>query len=78
MFVVGALIGVLESSPAADVVDENCLEFDATLLHIVEQPLERFASLDAQATLAFVGVRANDFISPGAGVLSDCGRLVLG
>ena len=71
VFVIGALVGVLEPAPAADVVDEDDLEVSLARLHISDQLLESLPAIDAQTALALVGVGADDLdVAPG-GVLAD-------
>jgi hypothetical protein len=52
VLVIGALIGVLESPPAADVVDQDDLKIGFARLDITDQLLQRDASIDAQPALA--------------------------
>ena len=90
VLVVGALVGVLEPAPAADVVDEDRREVGAAGLHVVDQPSQRLAAVDVEAALALVGVGPDDLEAaalrrtrgsrlPGsrsstAGARSTCGR----
>jgi hypothetical protein len=77
VLVVRAFVGVLESAPAADVVDEDDLEIGLARLHVGDQLLERLPAVDAQPALALVGVGADDLdVAPG-GVLADLVALVL-
>lgn len=76
VFVIGALIGVLESAPAADVIDQNDLEVRAACLDVLDQLLQRPPPIDAQAALALVGIGANDFDVAPSRVLADLVGLV--
>ncbi|MNE64665.1 hypothetical protein D3C80_1600870 [compost metagenome] len=78
VLVVGAFIGVLETPPAADVVDEDGLEVGPPGLDIGQQPLERVPALDLQAALALVGVGLDDLEATACGVGRYDVRLVLG
>ena len=60
VLVVGALVGVLEAAPAADVVDQHHLEVGAAALDVGDQPLQLVAALQPQPALALVGIAAND------------------
>jgi hypothetical protein len=60
VLVIGALVGVLEPAPAADVVDQDDLEVGLAGLDVLDQLLQGDAAVDAQAALAFVGVGADD------------------
>jgi hypothetical protein len=44
VLVVGALVGVLEAAPAADVVDQHHLEVGAAALDVGDQPLQLVAA----------------------------------
>ena len=78
VLVVGALVGVLEPPPAADVVDQHHLEVGAPALDVGDQPLQLVAALQPQPALALVGIGANDQQAVPLGVLADLFRLVLG
>src|SRR6202035_667361 len=69
IFVIGALVGVLEAAPAADVVDENGFEPRGAALDIDQQLLQRIASVEAQPALAVVGVGSHDVEAVADGVL---------
>ena len=43
--VVGALVGILEAAPSADVVDENRAEISGAAPNVVDQPLQRVATV---------------------------------
>jgi len=46
VLVIGALVGVLEAPPAADVIDQDGFEVGSARLDIVDQLLERVPALD--------------------------------
>jgi hypothetical protein len=77
VFVVGALVRVLEPAPAAHVVDQNRFEPRGTAFDINQQLLQRIASVDAQAALAVVGVGPDDVEAVADGVLQYGVGLVL-
>ncbi len=77
VFVVGALVGVLEPAPAADVVDQDDLEVGVACLDVVDQLLQRAPPIDAQAALAVVGIGADDLDAAPGRVLADHVGLVL-
>ena len=78
VFVISALVRVLESPPAADVVDEDGLEVGLPGLDVLNQLLQPVPSADIEAALAFVGVRSDDADAASGGVLADFVGLVLG
>ena len=78
VLVVGALVGILESAPAADVVDEDGREIGFPALHVLDQPLQGVAAIESQAALALVRIGADDLEAAPLGVLADGVGLVLG
>src|SRR5262249_6606239 len=78
VLVVGALVGVLEAAPAADVVDQDGPVVGATGLHVVDHLPQRVAAGDAEAALALVGVGADDLEAAAPGVVADDVLLVDG
>ena len=76
VFVIGAFVGVLESSPSADIVQENKLEIDLPVLNIPNQLSQRFAVLDIQPAPAFVNIFFDDLQSTAFGILPNCNHLV--
>ena len=73
-----AFVGVLEPAPAADVVDQDCLEVGDTGLDVVDQLPERVTPLDPETALARVRVGAHDLEVARFGVALDRHLLVLG
>ena len=55
VFVVGALVGVLKASPAANVVHQDDFEIGEATFDVLDQLLQGLTSVDAQAALAVVG-----------------------
>jgi len=78
VLVVGALVGVLETPPAADVVDQDDLEVRLARLDLLDQPLQGQSSIDAQTALALVGIGPDDLDATSGGVLSNLVALILG
>jgi hypothetical protein len=76
--VVGALVGVLEAAPAADVVNQDELEIDAAGADVLEQPLQSLASTDVQPAFALIGVGVDDLDPMVLGIVFDTIGLVLG
>ena len=60
VLVVRAFVGILKAAPAADVVDQDRVEVRLAGLDIAQQPLQGFTAINAQTTLALIGVGAND------------------
>src|ERR1700720_4628845 len=60
VFVVGALVSILEPTPAADVVDEYGFETRGFALDIGQQSLQSIAPVDAQSAFAVVGIGPHD------------------
>jgi hypothetical protein len=77
VLVIGALVGVLEPAPPADVVDEQGSEIDLLLLHIGHQLIQAASAGFVETTPAMVGVNLDDLHIVIYGVLPDDGRLVL-
>ena len=78
ILVEGALVGVLEASPTADVVDQDQVEIRPPGSNIVDQALEAGSASEAQAALAVVGIGADDLDAAFLRILPDRRRLVLG
>jgi hypothetical protein len=78
VLVVGALVRILEATPAADVVDQDGFEVGCAGFDVVDQLFEGVAALDPQAALARIGVGADDDEVACVGVAADRGLLVLG
>jgi NADPH:quinone reductase-like Zn-dependent oxidoreductase len=78
VLVVGALVRVLESAPAADVVDQDGGEVGIAALDVIDQRLERIATVQAEPALALIGVGANDREAASIGIPADGIGLVLG
>ena len=51
-----ALIRVLKSPPAADVINEDKFKIGAAVLHIVDKSAERVAPIDAEAALTRITI----------------------
>ena len=77
VFVVGALIGILEAAPAADVVDEQDGKVVCLALDVGEQLLERRPPVDSHPAFAFIGVGAHHHHCVLRGVFRDRARLAL-
>ncbi len=78
VFVIGAFVGVLEPTPAADVVDQDDLEIGAAPLDVGDEPRQRIAALEPQPALALIGIGADDRDAVIGGVAADGVALVLG
>jgi hypothetical protein len=78
VFVIGALVGVLEATPTADVVNQDGVEFRLSALNIPDQPLQRIATFQSQAALAFVGIGPDDLDAALGRIAPDRHRLVFG
>src|SRR5581483_7627255 len=78
VFVMRALVGVLEPSPAADVIDEYGLIFSTAALDVLDQAAQGIASAYVETALPLVGVGAHDRHAMCLGIASDDGGLVFG
>ena len=78
VLVIGALVGILEAAPAADVVDEDGREVGPAGLNVIDQALERSRPVERQTALARVGVGADDLDAAPRRILADDVGLVLG
>ena len=78
LFVVSALIWILEATPAADVVDQDRPEGGLAGLDVVEQLAETGAPADGQTAAALVRICLDDFDAALGGVVADRVGLVLG
>ena len=76
IFVVRAFVGILESAPAADIVNEDVGELRATFLDIADHLRERVATLDVQTAFPLVGVFLHDGQSTALRVFADDIHLV--
>jgi hypothetical protein len=76
-FVIRSLVGLLEASPAADVVNQNRTEFCLTAFYRSKKVLERVTTLNPDATLARIDKRAYDLDPVLAGETLDYGVLIL-
>src|SRR5690606_22983440 len=54
IFVVSALVGVLEPAPPADIIDQHQCEIGRAGLNILDQLPERIAALDLEPALASI------------------------
>ena len=77
VFIIGALISVLESAPAADVVDQNDVELSHSGLDICNQLLKRCTPADGKATFAIIGIGLDDLDTPLFCVFADLVGLVV-
>ena len=75
--VVGAFVGVLESTPATHVVDEDGREVGTAGPHVVDQLLQRVAAVEAQTALPVIGVGTHDLDASLLGVALNDLRLIL-
>jgi hypothetical protein len=64
----------LKSSPSAYVVDQNHLEIGRARLNIADELLQGRSAIEAQTTLARIGVRAHHLDAAALGVLADLSR----
>src|ERR1017187_7638241 len=78
VFVIGALVGILEASPAADIVDQDRAEIRWAILYIVDQLLQRIPPLNTQPAFAGVSVGSYDDHAASLGILLDHLMLVFG
>jgi hypothetical protein len=78
ILVVGALVGVLEAAPPADVVDEDRAEVGLTRLDIPNEGFEAVAPVQTEPAFPFVSVSSYDLEPLALRVPSDLIRLVLG
>ena len=66
VFIIGALVGILEPPPAADIVHQDAGELHRAALDILDHLGERVAALDVQAAFALVGILFDDLHARGA------------
>ena len=76
-FVVGAFVDVLETAPAADVVDQDDIEIGLALLHVGHQFLQVLAAVDPQPAATLVDIGLDDLDLSLGGVIGDRCGLVL-
>jgi hypothetical protein len=74
---VRAFIGILETAPPADVVDENAVEVGAAEQHVAKEVLKGLAVVNPQSAATLVGVGADDSQVMSGSVVSDCVLLIL-
>ena len=78
VFVIGGFICILKPAPPADVIDKDQLEIRGAVLHILDQLLQRLATLDPEPTLARIGIGADQFKAAFLRIFADRVRLVFG
>jgi len=78
VFIIGALIGILNSAPPADVVQKDGGENDLPALDIPNHLRQSVAVLDINATLAPVRILFDDLHPMAFGILPDDVHLVAG
>ena len=78
IFVVGALVGILEPAPAADIVDKDGRKICPAGLNIADQALELIPAADIKPALARIFVGADDLDAAPRRILADYFGLVLG
>src|ERR1039458_4298844 len=77
VLVIGALVGILESSPTADIVDKNCTEIRLAILHIANQLFQRISTVNSKAAFAGIRVCPRDDHSSAFGILLDDFPLII-
>ena len=78
VLVVGALVHILETSPAADIVDQQGSEIGPLRFDIGHRPVQAFPASDVQAASPMVRVNLHDFHVVVRRVLANDVCLVLG
>ncbi|MCY1532360.1 hypothetical protein D9M68_676310 [compost metagenome] len=76
--VAGADVRVLETPPAADVINQNGRVVRPPILNIIEKPFQRFAPLKPQTTFACVAIDPDDVEGVGGGIQTNRVELVFG
>jgi hypothetical protein len=71
VFVISALVRILEPAPAAHVVDENGREVSRSVLNVVDQLLQGIAAIQPKSALSLIGIGANDFDPASSSILLD-------
>jgi hypothetical protein len=71
MFIICALVGILKSTPAANVIDEDHFEIRVAGLHIIDELPERIASFDLEAAFAGVSIGSDDLDPTGLRIPPD-------
>src|SRR3546814_6968686 len=69
IFVVGALVGVLEAAPAAHVIDQDDGKVRRAALDVLNQLLEGVAAIETQPAATLVGIAAHDLDAAPLGIL---------
>ena len=75
IFVIGALVCVLEAAPTADVVDKDDVEICVSRSYGLDQLFQCVPAFDPQPALSFIGVGADDLHAAPCGIGLDCRRL---
>jgi hypothetical protein len=55
-----AFVGILESSPAANVIDQDDVVVGLTAFHVLQQLLERLAMFDRNSATRPIDIAAHD------------------
>ena len=78
VFVIGAFIGVLKSSPSAHVINKDVGKICLAVLNVLNHLRQRFPAFNVQAALALVRILLYDFHTPALGIFADDIHLVAG
>lgn len=77
VFVIGAFVRILETAPAADIIDEDHVEVGCASFHIRDETLQGRPSTDGEPSLAVVCIGANDLDATLFGIFADLVGLVV-
>src|SRR6185312_3897952 len=77
VFVISTLVGILEASPAADIVDKHGAEIGPAIFHVMNQLFQGITTVDAQAALAGIRIGPRDGHATAFGILPDGSPLIL-
>jgi len=78
VFIVAAFVGVLKTTPAADIVGEDRLELSLAGFNLGDHPTEALAAFHAEPAFALIGKYPDDLHSPFGRVFLDAIQLILG
>jgi hypothetical protein len=78
VLIVSARVGILETTPPADVIHENAGKRRQTAFDVLDHLRQRIATLDIQAAFSLIGVFLHNVEAAAFGVSSDHVHLVRG
>lgn len=71
ILIVGAFVGILKSTPSADIVDEDCVEVRLPAFNVRNKALESITAINAKSAFTLISVGFYDVDCFGGCILAD-------